>query len=92
MIKRTPFFWVLVLQGVVDLPRTSQLHLLWHQCWRMNLDYVILNGLPWKPTKIILSFLRLHLSTVFQTFLLTMKTTVSFSVSIGLPVLNIAFK
>ena len=26
-----------------------------------------LNGLPWKLTKIILSFLRLHASTAFQT-------------------------
>ena len=85
-------FLVLVLQGVVDLHRTSQLHLLWLQCWGMNLDYVILNGLPWKLTKIILSFLRLHLSTAFQTLLLTMRTTVSFSVSIGLPALDIAFK
>ena len=29
---------------------------------------VILNGLPQKPTEIILSFLRLHPSTAFQTF------------------------
>ena len=28
---------------------------------------VILNGLPWKRTEIILSFLRLHPSTAFQT-------------------------
>ena len=32
---------------------------------------VILNGLPWKQTEIILSFLRLHPSTAFQTLLLT---------------------
>ena len=36
---------------------------------------VILNGLPWKQTEIILSFLRLHPSTAFQTVLLTMKAT-----------------
>ena len=29
------------------------------------------NGLPWKGTEIILSFLRLHPSTAFQTLLLT---------------------
>ena len=36
---------------------------------------VMLNGLPWKQTKFIVSFLRLHPSTVFQTLLLTMKGT-----------------
>ena len=36
---------------------------------------MILNGLPWKRTEIILSFLRLHPSTVFQTILLTMMAT-----------------
>src|SRR5574337_434129 len=35
----------------------------------------ILNGLPWKQTDIILSFLRLHPSTAFQTLLLTMMAT-----------------
>ena len=33
------------------------------------------NGLPWKQKEIILSFLRLHPSTAFQTLLLTMMTT-----------------
>ena len=33
---------------------------------------VTLNGLPWKQTELILSFLRLHPSTAFQTLLLTM--------------------
>ena len=36
---------------------------------------VILKGLPWKRTEIILSFLRLHPSTAFQTLLLTMMST-----------------
>ena len=36
---------------------------------------VILNGLPWKRTEIILSFLRLHPSTAFWTLLLTMMAT-----------------
>jgi len=40
---------------------------------------VILNGLPWKQTEIILSFLRLHPSTVFWTLLLTMMATLFFS-------------
>ena len=34
---------------------------------------MILNDLPWKQTEIILSFLRLHPSTAFQTLLLTMR-------------------
>ena len=34
---------------------------------------VILNGLPWKWTEIILLFLRLHPSTAFWTLLLTMR-------------------
>ena len=38
---------------------------------------VILNGLPWKQTESILSFLRLHPSTAFQTLLLTMMASVS---------------
>ena len=38
---------------------------------------VILNGLPWKQATIILSFLRLNPSTVFQTLLLIMKATPS---------------
>ena len=36
---------------------------------------VILNGLPWKQIEVILSFLRLHPSTAFQTLLLTMMAT-----------------
>ena len=40
---------------------------------------VILNGLPWKRTEIILSFLRLHPGTAFQTLLLTMMATPFFS-------------
>ena len=39
---------------------------------------MILNGLPWKWTEIILSFLRLHSSTAFQTLLLTYE---SYSIS-----------
>ena len=36
---------------------------------------VMLNGFPWKQTEIILSFLRLHLSTAFQVLFLTMRAT-----------------
>ena len=38
---------------------------------------VILNGLPWKWTKIIPLFLRLHPRTAFQTLLLIMRSTPS---------------
>ena len=34
---------------------------------------MIVNGLPWEGTEIILLFLRLHPSTAFQTVLLTMS-------------------
>jgi len=37
--------------------------------------HICLNGLPWKPTEIILSFLRLHPSTAFLTLLLAMRAT-----------------
>ena len=36
---------------------------------------LILNGLPWKRTEIILLLLRLHPSTAFQALLLTMMAT-----------------
>ena len=36
---------------------------------------LILDGLPWKRTEIILSFLRLHPRTAFRTLLLTMRAT-----------------
>ena len=41
----------------------------------IDLDYHDMNGLPWKRTEIILSFLRLHPSSAFQTLLLTMMPT-----------------
>ena len=70
------FFGVLVVECLVGLHRTVQLQLLQHywsgaQIWIT----VILNGLPWKRTEIILSFLRLHPSTALWTLLLTMMTT-----------------
>ena len=45
-------------------------------CLGKDVGYsVILNGLPWKRTEIILSFLRLHPGTAFWTLLLTMMAT-----------------
>ena len=42
-------------------------------CRRLRL--VLCYGLPWKKAEIILSLLRLHPSTAFQTLLLTMRAT-----------------
>ena len=70
------FVCMLVLEGLVGLHRTIQLQLLQHY-WLGAYTWitVILNGLPWTQTEIILSFLRLHPSTAFQTLLLTMMAT-----------------
>ena len=38
-MKRTSFFLVLVLKGLVGLHRTRQLQLLWHSVWDTDLDY-----------------------------------------------------
>ena len=60
-------FWVLVLKGLVGLRRTVQLQLLQRYSLGHRIGFtVILNGLPWKRTEIILLFLRLHQSTAFQ--------------------------
>ena len=70
------FFSVLVVEGLVGLQRTVQLQPLQHYCFRVQTWItVILNGLPWKLTEIILLLLRLHPSTAFQTLLLTMMAT-----------------
>ena len=58
------FFCVLVLEGLVDLHRTIQLQLL-QDYWLGHT--VILNGLPWKQTETILSFLKLDPSTAVWT-------------------------
>ena len=58
---------MLVLEGLAGLDRTVQPQLLQH-CWSGHTWItVILNGLPWKQTEIILSFLRLHPTTEFRT-------------------------
>ena len=41
----------------------------------LNYCELLLNGLPWKQTDIIMSFSRLHPSTVFQILLLILKDT-----------------
>ena len=67
---------MLVLERLVDLHKTIQLQLLQlllvgAYTWIT----IILNGLPWKQTEIILSFLRLHPGTAFWTLLLTVRVT-----------------
>ena len=54
---------MLVLKGLVGLHRTVQLQLYWSEHTWIT---VILNGLPWRRTEIILLFLKLHPSAVFQ--------------------------
>ena len=56
-------FLVLVL-CLVGLHRTNQLQLLRHQWLGQTWIPVMLNNFPWKWTETILSFLRLHPSTV----------------------------
>ena len=63
MMKRL-LFLMLVLEGVIGLHRSTSASLhqwLGAQTWIT----VMLNGLPWIKTKIILSFLRLHPSSAF---------------------------
>ena len=63
---------MLVLKGLAGLHRTVQLQLLQHYWLGHSLGTVILNGLLWKRTEIILSFFKLHPSTAFWTLLLAM--------------------
>ena len=68
-------FWVLVLKGLVGLHRTLQLQLpqpYW-SAHRLRLPWYWMVCLGNK--QIFLSFLRLHPSTAFWTFLLTMMAT-----------------
>ena len=58
---------MLVLKGLVGLHRTVNFSFFSVTGWGIDLITVILNGLPWKRTEIILSFLRLHPSTAFRT-------------------------
>ena len=77
-------FLLLVLGHLVDLYKTIQLSFFGISGWGIDLDYLILNGLPWKQTEIILSFFRLHPSTAFWTLLLTIRAT-PFLISISCP-------
>ena len=72
--EKNMFFLVLVLEGLVGLHSSnsaSSALAVGAQTWIT----VMLNGSPWKRTEIILSVLKLHPNTAFQTLLLTMRTT-----------------
>ena len=76
MMKRTYFFAVISRRSYrysKNCSTSSSSALLFRaQTWIT----VILNGLPWKWTEIILSLLRLHPRIAFQTLLLTTRATV----------------
>ena len=62
LLHSSPLWWkghlfgVLILEGLVGLHRTVQLQLLQHYWSGQTWITVILNGLPWKRTEVILSF------------------------------------
>ena len=66
---------MLVLKGLVGLHRPIQLHFFGIIGWDTDLDYCDAEWSALETTKIILSFLRLHPSTAFQSLLLTMRAT-----------------
>ena len=66
MLKRTSFFLVLVLEGLVGPHRTFQLQLSALVVGAQTWITVTLNGLLWKWTKIVLSFLRLRSTSVIE--------------------------
>ena len=79
VMKRTSF-GVLVLKGLVGLHRTIQIQLLQHYWLGIDLDYCCIEWFALETNRdlsviffLILSFLRLHPSTAFQTLLLTMR-------------------
>ena len=72
------FFLVLVTEVLISLNKQVNFSFFGINGWGINLDYcetVMLNDLPWKQIYIILSFLRLHLSSLFWTPLLTVRAT-----------------
>ena len=66
---------MLVLEGLVGLHITVQPQLLFHEVLGHHLDYHDIEWFALERTEIILSFLRLHPSTAFQTLLLIMMAT-----------------
>ena len=81
LLLSSPLWWKghlflpLVLESLVGLDRTVQLQFLQHYWLGHRLVTVKLNGLTWKRTEIILSFLRWRPGTAFWTLFLTMRAT-----------------
>ena len=76
IMKRTSFFWMLVLKGLVGLHRAVQLQLLQHY-WlghRLRLLWYWMVCLG-NEQRSFCRLLRLHPSTAFRTLLLTMMAT-----------------
>ena len=66
---------MLVLKGLVDLQRTSQLQLLHITGLGIDLDYCYIEWFALEMKRVILSFWGLYPSTTFWTLLLTMMAT-----------------
>ena len=66
---------MLVLKDLVDLHRTVHFQLFSITGRGIDLDYHDIEWFALKQTEMVLSFLRLHPSTAFQTLLLTMMAT-----------------
>ena len=64
---------MLVLEDLGGLHATIQVQLFDIIRWDINFDYGVVEWFPLEQTKIILSFLRLHLCTAFWTLLLTVR-------------------
>ena len=73
MMKKTSFL-VLVQEGLVGIIETFNFSFFSISGWGIDLDYCDTEWFALE-TEIILSFLRLHPSTAFQTLLLTMIAT-----------------
>ena len=69
------FFLVLVLEGLQVFKDPFSFNFLSINGCGIDLDYFVLNGLPWKWIEIILLLLRLHPRAAFQILLLTMRAT-----------------
>ena len=71
--NETTCFSMLVLKDLVVLHRPIQPQLLQYYYLGHRLGLLWYWNVPWKWTEIILSFLRLHPRTAFQTFLLILR-------------------
>ena len=69
------FFWVLVIQGLVDLHRIIQLHFFSMTSWGIDLDYHDIEWFDLETNRGHSVIQRLHPSTAFQSLLLTMMAT-----------------